>query len=230
MENIFVPAEGLEDWKNFLAKKDRQWKSGYSAKSLAYSWQNSEGFPKTIKNIFQESGVKLFNEAKILFAFPEYKVPLAGGTQESQNDIFIIAKGANELISITVEGKVSEGFDQTIKNWIKDISENSGKPKRLEFLKNILGLGNNLDIKDIRYQLLHRTASALIKAKELNASNALLLIHSFSQTDKHLNDYLSFLNLFNLKGAVNNISGPVNINGINLYFTWVRGENRFLDF
>jgi hypothetical protein len=71
--------------------------------------------------------------------------------------------GHGGLISITVEGKVSESFDVTIDRWmIRD--SRSGKPERLRFLLNELRLDES-QINPIRYQLLHRTASAVIEAK-----------------------------------------------------------------
>jgi len=45
----------------------------------------------------------IFQGIEILAAFPEYKVPLLGGRRASQNDIFILAKGAGQLVSIMVE-------------------------------------------------------------------------------------------------------------------------------
>jgi len=54
------------------------------------------------------------------------------------------------------------------------------KSERLEFLINLLEI-NNKDISNIRYQLLHRTASALIAAERFCAPHALMLVHSISQ-------------------------------------------------
>ncbi len=33
---VYVPIERPEDWKQFLADPDKQWKKGYSAYSLAH--------------------------------------------------------------------------------------------------------------------------------------------------------------------------------------------------
>ena len=80
----------------------------------------------------------------------------------------------------------------------------------------------------IRYQLLHRTASALIEAERFGASTAFMLVHSFSQEDEHLEDYQEFVKLFGTSGEVNTVSYAGNKNGIDLYLAWVRGEERFL--
>lgn len=114
MNKIFIPANKPEDWIPLLAKRERDWKTGHSAKALAYCWDEANDFPDEVKGAFENSNIPLFKNAKLLMAFPEYKVPLPGGKAASQNDIFILARGNDQLISITVEGKVSEPFDQTI--------------------------------------------------------------------------------------------------------------------
>ncbi|MFA7012304.1 MAG: hypothetical protein WC202_05045, partial [Desulfobacterales bacterium] len=45
---------------------------------------------------------------------PEHKVPLPGGSRSSQNDIWVLARSKGQLISIAVEGKVSETFGPTV--------------------------------------------------------------------------------------------------------------------
>jgi hypothetical protein len=44
MSTIYIPANGPEDWRQFLAEPDRQWKDGYSAKELATCRQNADGY------------------------------------------------------------------------------------------------------------------------------------------------------------------------------------------
>jgi len=226
VNKIFIPTNSTEDWRSLLADPDKQWKTGYSAKSLAYCWEEANGFPERVRNVFSESGIDLFQDIELLLAFPEYKVPLPGGSRPSQNDIFILAKGNKQLVSITVEGKVSEPFGETVAEWEKDSSK--GKQERLKFLRKTLQL-ENAQIDAIRYQLLHRTASAIIEAEKFKAKNALMLVHSFSQSNKWVNDYSQFLALFGLDGKENPLVGPKNINGIDLYFGWVRGDKKYLD-
>lgn len=227
MNKIFIPASKPEDWKSLLAELNKHWKTGYSAKALAYCWQEANGFPKCVINVFKKSKIKLFQNIELLLAFPEYKVPLPGGLHPSQNDIFILAKTNNQLISITVEGKVSEPFGEIITEWRKDNSE--GKDIRLKFLLDKLGLEKNKQIDTIRYQLLHRTASALIEAEKFKAENALMLVNSFSQSNEWFDDYGQFLALFNLNAEPDSLVFAKNINGIDLYFSWVKGDKKYLD-
>ena len=224
MSKIFIPANNPDDWKPLVGSEN--WKTGYSAKALAYCWQEANDFPESIRNVFIKSGIGLFKNVKLLLAFPEYKVPLLGGRRASQNDIFILAKGNNKLISITVEGKKSESFGEEVKDWKKYNSE--GKRERLKFLCDKLQLDES-QVDHIRYQLLHRTASAIIEAERFNAQNALMLVHSFSQSDEGFDDYRQFLALFGLKNVTpDSLVFAKNINGIDLYFSWVRGDKKYL--
>lgn len=226
MSRIYVPATKPEDWKACLAEKDKQWKTGYSAKTLAYCWQEVDGFPNEIKSVFQKSRYELFRKAELLLAFPEYKVPLKGGNRASQNDIFILARAMEELIAITVEGKVSEPFGETVGEWKKTNSK--GRKDRLQYLSDILELPQGKDIDIIRYQLLHRTASALIEARRFNAKYALMLVHSFSQSDEWFDDYKNFLLLYNVHAKINGLLFAKNLNGIELYFSWIKGDSSYL--
>ena len=177
---IYIPATKPEDWQHLLAEPEKQWRDGYSAKSLAVAWHRNNGFPTEIKRIFDNSDFPIFKNPELLFGIPEHKVPLPGGGNPSQNDLFVLAKGDKQLISITVEGKVAEPFGPLVSDWFRNPSE--GKKKRLAFLCKTLGI-NPDHVEPIRYQLLHRTASAVIEAERFNAKHALMLIHSFSPTN-----------------------------------------------
>ncbi|GAG28221.1 unnamed protein product, partial [marine sediment metagenome] len=139
----------------------------------------------------------------------------------------VLVKGNNQLVSIAVEGKVSEPFDKYVYEW--KLRSGKGKARRLKFLCDKLQLETN-KVDHIRYQLLHRTASAIMGAEEFKAENALMLVHSFSQSDEWFEDYKQFLNLFGLKDIrPDSIIYAKNIAGIDLYFGWVRGEKKYLD-
>ena len=80
----------------------------------------------------------------------------------------------------------------------------------------------------IRYQLLHRTAYALLEAKRFNASVAVMLVHSFSQEHAWFEDYQAFLGLFDVIGAPNTVTFSGVRNGVELYLSWVTGEEQYL--
>ena len=85
--------------------------------------------------------------------------------------------------------------------WLE--SETLGKRIRLRFLTERLGL---CEIPPtIRYQLRHRAASAVLEAERFNASHALMLVHSFSQTHEWFEDYRAFAALFGVDAQLNRV-------------------------
>ncbi len=226
MRRIFASTRGPEDWRQGLADPEKHWRSGYSAKTLAYCWEDASGFPLEISKLFSESKIHGFEHIELLVALPEYKVELPGGERPSQNDLFVLAKDGNkQLIAIAVEGKVSEPFGPTVGEWSADISE--GKAKRLEFLRNQLGLSGATP-SDIRYQLLHRTASAVIEACRFNAKSAVMIVHSFSQEDKWFDDYERFVRLFGKSAGIGELIRLGNTQGATLFSAWVKGDKKYL--
>jgi len=222
-KKIFVPTKGTKDWRDLLADPVKQWRPTYSAKYLADVWEKSNGFPPEVVELFSSSGIPSFSGLELLLAFPEHGVDLPPDSRRpSQNDLFVIAKGADgNLISIMIEGKVNEPFDKTLQKW--KVGMSSGKTERLRFLQDCLGL--SADIPDqIRYQLLHRAASALIEAKRFNAGSAVMLIHSFSESDQWFKDYQAFLSLFGVTAAPGKLHFLKNTHGVDLYSGWVRGD------
>jgi len=224
-QGFYRVIDSPEDWKPLLADPEKQWRTGYSAKALAYCWQESKDFPSEVRQVFCRSGIEIFQDVEILLGFPEFKVALLGGRRASQNDIFILAKGAGQLVSITVEGKVSEPFGDTVAEW--KARAGRGKETRLKYLCHLLGL-EPASVDHIRYQLLHRTASALIEANKFGAPNALMLVHSFSGEDEWFDDYQKFLALLGLTGEADSVVFAKSIRGVNLYLGWVRGNKRYL--
>ena len=226
MGKFFVPTTGMEDWQELLADPKKQWRSGYSAKALACCWEEAGGFPKSVKRVFSQSELELFKGIEFLVGFPEYKVPLPGGKRPSQSDIFVLAHSQGQLITIAVEGKGAESFGPSVAEWQK--RDSKGKRLRYDYLCQLLGLaGKSLD--SIRYQLLHRTASALIEAERFDASAAMMMVHSFSQEHLWFEDYQAFMNLFLKRGTPNSVTHVGERSGVDLYMAWVTGEERYLN-
>jgi hypothetical protein len=226
LNNIYIPTTKPEDWQSLLADPEKHWRKGYSARALAYCWQEADGFPDCVQIAFRESNIDLFHEIEMLLAIPEHKVSLSDDYRSSQNDLFVLAKSHEKLISIAVEGKVSEPFGDTVSKWLKN--ETPGKKKRLEFLCRELGIVK-ANVSNIRYQLLHRTASAILEAKRFNASNALMLVHSFSQTDEWFENYALFAALFGIDAKKNRIHSAGKKGSIQLYLGWVKGDPKYLE-
>jgi hypothetical protein len=228
MKRIFVPTISAEDWKNSLAAPEKHWRTGYSARSLAYCWEAADGFPPEVVQIFSQSGIPAVERVELLLALPEYKVPLPPlNRKPSQNDLFVLAKDSeNRLMTIMVEGKVEEPFGQTLDEKMGDAS--AGLSERLAFMQDKLGLPNNLP-PTIRYQLLHRTVSALLEAERFSASSAVMLVHSFSVKRSWFDDYANFLRLFDQEATIDQLVLLKRIGSIDLYTGWVKGDTRFLN-
>jgi hypothetical protein len=225
---ILIPTQGAGDWRRLLAQPEKHWRTGFSARSLAYCWESAEGFPPEVAGLFSKSDVPAFQHIELLLALPEHTVALPpNGRHPSQNDLFVLAR-ANDggLIAITVEGKVSEPFGDTLGGWNAEASR--GKIERLAFIQEQLSLSGQLPAK-IRYQLLHRTASAVLEAGRFHTRNAAMIVHSFSQDDLGFDEYRAFLALFGVPDPAPGRLFLLNkTQGINLYSGWARGDEKFL--
>lgn len=221
MSPIYIPTTRAEDWRALLADPQKQWRAGYSAKELAECWQRAEDFPPEFLRLFAGADNPALHQLEPLLAIPEYQVRLPDGKRPSQNDLFVLARARdNQLAAIMVEGKVSEPFGPTLKDWQKDKS--AGKARRLDLLCDILGLVE--PPQSIRYQLLHRTASAILTAKKFNAGYAMMVVHSFSPQHKWLDDYLAFLGLNDVTGEVGKLTRLTEKDGIQIYAGWAAGK------
>jgi hypothetical protein len=227
MNHIYIPTSGVEDWHRLLADPEKHWRTGFSARSMAYAWESAKGFPPEIQDLFTLSEHP-FHNVELLLAIPEHKVlmpPYSG--HPSQNDLFVLAKDSTgNLIALTIEGKVSESFGKILSEWNAEGSP--GKYKRLVFIKETLGFTGEIP-ETIRYQLLHRTASAVLEAKRFTAKRAVMVVHSFNQNDLWFDDYRAFLSIF---GATDASPGMLQflteVHGIKVYSGWARGEEKFL--
>jgi len=227
MGKILIHSKGPEDWKQLLADPELHWKPGASAMSLALSWEKAVGeFPPEIKKLFRKSGFVEISELEPLLIIPELKVPLPGGTRASQTDVFVLAKGNAGLVPIAVEGKVDETFGPKVSE--KRMKASPGQTERLDFLQEKLGLedlpGN------IRYQLVHRTVSAILLAEQYGAHAAVMLVHSFSQKKdglNHFEDFQEFLKLFHVAAESDTLLQIDSIPNIRLFTGWCSGDPAF---
>jgi hypothetical protein len=216
MSRILVPSSGPAAWQQFLAKPDRQWVSGYSARTIAHAWEAQPSWPPEVASIVEQ----VVGPTELLLAIPEHKTPLPGGQRESQSDVFALGRHAGGLIACTIEGKVNEPFGPSVADQMKDAS--SGKQERLEYLCHSLGL--EACPGDVHYQLLHRTVSALIEAERFAASDAAMIVHSFSPERRWFDAFARFASLFGenaVAGKAIVLSTPV---GKRLIIGWACGD------
>ena len=216
---FLVPTSGVNDWKELLASPEKHWREGYSAHALATRWQDAKGFPSEISALFATHSE--FADIQMLLGIPEHKVSLPGGSRASQTDLWVLGRTPDDLVSIAVEGKVRESFGPTLAEWMLD--ETPGKTTRWNALCGLLGLSPGCD-QSLRYQLVHRTASAVLEAKRFLAGKAVLVVHSFSAQQDGFDDFQAFVGQF---GAAVPSAGALmhvgTVSGVELFLGWAQG-------
>jgi hypothetical protein len=152
---LYVPVLEPEDVVRHLGKQEEHWKEGRSAQALATAWFESNAFPPSIESVLRSNPV--FQSAELIDAFMEREVDLGSKGRPSQTDLLAIAGISDERLAIVaVEGKAGETFGERVAEWLDG---SDGKQARLKGLCAILDLKEGR-AKPLRYQLLHRTASA----------------------------------------------------------------------
>jgi hypothetical protein len=219
IRRLHVPLLKPEDVIPHLARQDSHWRAGYSAQELAVAWSGSENdFPASVRAVLTTAPE--YALAELLDGFFEREVELGSPGRNSQTDLMVIAGLADELGVIAVEGKVEESFSELIKEW----NTTAGKQRRLQGLCDTLGL-NVSGIGDIRYQLLHRTASAIYEAKRYRCHHALMLVHSFSSTHRWFDDFAAFSRVMGLPlETPGHCSSARVCQGVSLRLAWVADQ------
>lgn len=191
MKRVFIPATSASDWRKLLADPDTQWQRKASAMELAVSWETAQktdrGLPSEVAKALDQH--PSLTGACLLVALPEHKVTLKGRGKPSQNDVWALLRTGNSYISMAVEGKAGEPFAATLEEWLKASSD--GKKERLDYLCQILQAVTTPS-PGLRYQLFHRTASAVLEAQRFGAPLAVMLVQSFREDAQSWNDYSAF--------------------------------------
>jgi hypothetical protein len=216
IRRLHVPLLKPEDIIPHLAKQELHWRAGYSAQELAVTWWSSRNdFPAAVRAVLRTAPE--YDNAELIDGFFEREVEIRSSGRNSQTDLMVIAGLAEELAVIAVEGKVEESFAQLIGDW----NTTPGKLNRLERLCETLCL-EVARVGDIRYQLLHRAASAIYEAKRYRCRNALMLVHSFSATHRWFADFAAFSRAISIPVQEPNRCSSAKIyEGVNLRLAWV---------
>jgi hypothetical protein len=69
---ILTPTSSPNDRRTLLADPDKHWRQGYSAMSLAYCWEQADGFPKKVQEALETN--EALRNLEPLLAIPEFKV------------------------------------------------------------------------------------------------------------------------------------------------------------
>lgn len=222
MKRILVPTRSPLDWKRLLAKPELHWKSGRSAMSAASSWESADGLPPEIRAALN-SGPSELRDLDLVVAIPEWEVSLPGGSTTSHTDVLAVATNANGLVVIAVEAKVDETFGPTVGE--KRAEASAGQQERLEYLHTVLGLSKRLP-DTIRYQLVHRLASAVLTARQFHAQTAVMLVQSFSPDSRWFDDFEAFASAIGSTAAKGSVATIPSVQAPTVYMGWCSGDQR----
>jgi hypothetical protein len=205
------------DWKPVVGKGN--WRPGHSAYELARSWQAAGGFPPRVAEVLASSDSPLLEDLRLDHCVVEKPVFLDTMRAPSMTDLMAYCRyRSSERMVIAVEAKATEGFGPVVSDWLRDgAGAHAGTPlkpsriQRLEYLSFRLGIPLDFD-SGLRYQLLHRTVSAVREA-ELQAGAAMLLVHSFDDSsDRNWSDYQVFVRALGLREPRKDVvQGPIEL-------------------
>jgi hypothetical protein len=227
MKRIYIPTASGSDWQRLLAKPELHWKPGKSAMSAAVCWEDAnDGLPKELEACLDSSDEPLLHSLKLLLAIPEWEVALPGGETSSHTDVLAIVRNDLGLVVLAVEAKVDEAFGPTLGE--KRRGASAGQLARLDYLHSVLNLSEPLP-DSLRYQLLHRTASAVLTAREFHAPTSMMLVQSFSPESRWRGDFQAFASAL---GAPEDTGRPLRVprhDNPSLFLAWCKGDPRHRD-
>ncbi len=222
MTPFFVPTTGPSDWRRLLAHPGRQWREGRSAYELAMAWEAAKegerGLPPDVARAMD--AVPELAGASLLLGLPEHQVELVGGGHASQTDLWALLRSGERLVSLAVEAKAGEPFDQPVSEWLKDAPQGSGKPARLDQLCSLLEITRQ-EAEGCRYQLLHRSASAILEAQRFGASEAVCLVQSVARSPDAFSDFTHFTQQLGATAREDGIAPAGERVGVRLWLGWL---------
>jgi hypothetical protein len=162
-------------------------------------------------------------DLQLLFAAPEWLVDLPGGSTRSATDVLALCRNATGLCVVAVEAKVLEAFGPTVAE--KRAEASPGQEARLKYLCALLGVAEFSG--GIRYQLLHRAASALLIARDFHAPTSVMLVQAFDTPSDRKADF----DAFGLALGATQVSPSVyrvpRSDSPSLYLAWCTGDAGF---
>ena len=131
---------------------------------------------------------------------------------------------SSDLCIVAVEAKVLEDFGPLLKE--KREGASPGQERRLAYLHELLGVSTFDDA--IRYQLLHRTASALLTAQQFHARSAVMLVHAFGTPIQRRSDFTAFCAALGSTEVSPGVWRAAVPGGPALYLAWCDGNPKYL--
>lgn len=237
------PIETIEDWENQIfkaTKKEKHWKVGRSAHSIANFMMNKNG-EQTIKNIVSEV---LSEDVIFERAVPELEIRFDKYGHGREHDLGIYGRTSksNKSIFIGVESKVDESFNETIlevylkskSKTLSGISTNSDN--RIEDLLKKHYSEVTPEHFNLRYQLLYSTVGTLeadFDSKPVDIAILFIIVFKTDLYDEVLGlenykDYVRFSNSLDSRKIENSSNLDIRelkIDGQTLYSVYMNVEN-----
>ena len=216
--NFFAgkPLGTPHDARAYLADPIKHWRPNHSALELAKTWIGAGGIPPNVATVL--STCETYAGCALVEGFFEREVELGTRGRPSQTDLLALVQLGEGYGVIAVEGKARESFGPLVFEW----NDGPGKQARLDDLCGHLGLDASA-VANLRYQLFHRTVSALLEARRYGAREALMLVHSFDAADSSLDDYQAFADALGLTNALPNaITSSTVLGDVTLRLGWVK--------
>jgi hypothetical protein len=197
--------------------KPIHWKEGRSAKSLADSWFAANDLPGAVRAVLDQAPE--YQGAKLVDAFLERCTSLEDGrSTPSQTDLLAILSMREGLAVLGVEAKVTESFGSFVVDWLDG---GEGKQQRLANLCALLTLDRERALS-LRYQLLHRTAAAILEAKRYRTPHCVMLVQSFCPNNTGFEDFAAFLTQLGCTApTVGTLNATYSISDVELRLGWV---------
>ena len=224
MKRIFVPTRSGTDWQRLLAKPTLHWKKGASAMTAAASWEGANSnLPSEIAALLSVPTEAGLIDLRLLAAMPEWEVALPGGETTSNTDVMAICTNSHGLSVLAVEAKVLEPFGPLVGE--KRASASPNQALRLAFLHHLLKVEHFPD--SIRYQLLHRTASAILTAQDFHAQTAVMVVHAFATPMDRQSDFHLFCQAMGAIELTPNVFKIPSFQVPTLYLAWCNGNEKY---
>lgn len=87
MTRIYVSSTSADDWQRQLKDPVKHWRTGCSARTLAYSWHTAKGWPPEIQRVFASSQELSLRNIEPLLVIPEKITPVAGKGEAPHSDV-----------------------------------------------------------------------------------------------------------------------------------------------
>ena len=192
----------VEEWYQFAPPKakEKHWKDGRSAKSLA-QFMTDKNQVKKLEDILVELK---YGTNGVISCTPEANTVLPCKGNGRNHDLLMIG----EDFVVGIEAKVSEPFGEEISTELIEASDN--KKNRIDTLANKLFGCKINEVKDgleLRYQLLTGVYGTLLEAENNKKSKALFLVIVFTDgltsedenaVNRNNDDFKNFCKCINL--------------------------------